>query len=452
MGAKLVIIQLERRQVVKLTGKKLLSLCISLIMSCIGALGAGIMLGTALNWWVFAAFATIAIIGSLWASKILKPVPDVGLIIKYNFPKDAGYYQNGKRKTTPVNGNDILYHIKMFLPFIQIGLFIFSAILFGGPHQTHDTSRNIGALNTENSYKANGLYGHVSDLFFVDENTGVALSSLTYPEKRDSIKVFHTTDAGHNWQPILELPDCSSAFNAIQIKDCVFCAIKGDSIFSLLSVYIPSGRHSLSNDRFYTLPILFQCGSKLGYAADSVFYTTDNMFETTDSIGSYDKRPSNDGIAVIDSHIYGFIFDKDSCVNRLYDFKDKITVENFTASGNASLVKTTDKSCLILQASNNGNLTMSDFDGIKKTFAQKAVYAYQIMRPLKIDNDIAYTLVTNSPNTDNYLLVGDRLWQYKTIININASNIKAYCLINQTFYYYDQFQHSIVKCLISKTL
>lgn len=84
----------------------------------------------------------------------------------------AGYYQNGKRKTTPVNGNDFLYHIKMFLPFIQIGMFIFSAVLFGGPHQTHDTSRNIGALNAENSYKANGLYGHVSDLFFVDENTG----------------------------------------------------------------------------------------------------------------------------------------------------------------------------------------------------------------------------------------------------------------------------------------
>lgn len=84
----------------------------------------------------------------------------------------AGYYRNGKRKTTPVNGNDILYHLKMFLPFIQIGMFIFSAVLFGGPHQTHDTSRSIGALNAENSYKANGLYGHVSDLFFVDENTG----------------------------------------------------------------------------------------------------------------------------------------------------------------------------------------------------------------------------------------------------------------------------------------
>ena len=93
----------------KLTGRKSLLLGISLIMSCIGALGAGIMLGTGLNWWLFVLFAATAIIGSVWTSKILRPVPDVGLIIKYNFPKDAGYYQKGERKTTPVSDNDILF-------------------------------------------------------------------------------------------------------------------------------------------------------------------------------------------------------------------------------------------------------------------------------------------------------------------------------------------------------
>lgn len=114
----------------RLTGRKLLLLGISLIMSFIGALGAGVMLGTGLNWWMFAVFAAMAIFGSVWASKILKPVPDVGIIIKYNFPKDAGYYQKGKRKTTPVNDNDILYHLKMFLPFIQIGMFAFGVAFF----------------------------------------------------------------------------------------------------------------------------------------------------------------------------------------------------------------------------------------------------------------------------------------------------------------------------------
>ncbi len=77
----------------KLTGCKSLLLGILIIMSCIGALGAGIMLGSGLDWRLFALFAATAIIGSVWTSKLLRPVPDVGLIIKYNFPKDAGYYQ-----------------------------------------------------------------------------------------------------------------------------------------------------------------------------------------------------------------------------------------------------------------------------------------------------------------------------------------------------------------------
>lgn len=138
-------------------------------MSCLGALGAGIMLATGLNWWLFAAFATTAIIGSVWVSKILKPVPDVGIIIKYNFPKDAGYYQKGKRKTTPVSDNDILYHIKMFLPFIQIGMFIFAAALFGASHLSRDTMRRVGSINFDGGQAElvvveQGAFGSYADL------------------------------------------------------------------------------------------------------------------------------------------------------------------------------------------------------------------------------------------------------------------------------------------------
>ena len=129
----------------KLTGGKSFLLGIALIMSFIGALGAGVMLGTALNWWLFAVFAATAIFGSVWASKILKPVPDVGIIIKYNFSKDAGYYQKGKRKTTPINDNDILYHLKMFLPFIQIGMFVFAAALFSG--DSHDVPQRVESIS-----------------------------------------------------------------------------------------------------------------------------------------------------------------------------------------------------------------------------------------------------------------------------------------------------------------
>jgi hypothetical protein len=178
VGAKPIVLALpERRQAMKLSGRKSLVLGISLIMSCIGALGAGVMLGTGLNWWLFAAFAATAIIGSVWLSKILKPVPDVGLIIKYNFPKDAGYYQKGKRKAAPVSDNDILYHVRMFLPFIQIGMFIFAAVLFGSPHQSHDALRRIGSINFDGGQAElvvveQGTFGSYADLRIYNSEAG----------------------------------------------------------------------------------------------------------------------------------------------------------------------------------------------------------------------------------------------------------------------------------------
>ncbi|WP_279129885.1 hypothetical protein [Muribaculum intestinale] len=151
----------------KLTGSKSFLLSIALIMSFVGALGAGVMLGTGLDWWLFAVFAAMAIFGSVWASKILKPVPDVGIIIKYNFPKDAGYYQKGKQKTTPVNDNDILYHLKMFLPFIQIGMFVFAAALFSG--DSNDVPQRVESISFDGG-KAElvifdqGAFGSYADL------------------------------------------------------------------------------------------------------------------------------------------------------------------------------------------------------------------------------------------------------------------------------------------------
>lgn len=304
----------------------------------------------------------------------------------------------------------------------------------------------------EDTYKANGLYGDVSDLFFVDENTGIALSSFLYPEKPDSIKVFHTTDAGHNWRPILEVPNCSHAFNAIKIGSCVFCTVKIDSIYSLICVEALSGKHTLSNDKLSTLPILFQYDDKLGYTANGIFYTTDSVFETTDSIGNYNKQPSNKGIAVIDNNIYGFIFDKDSCNSRLYDFKNENFVGDFSFSGDVSMIKTTDSSCVILSAKDHRYLEMYDFDVINNTLTSKATNAFQIMQPLRFDNELVYTLVNDRPNADKYLWTTDKSGQTEATINLNESNIKAYCLTDSLFYYYDQFRHVIVRLCISETL
>lgn len=304
----------------------------------------------------------------------------------------------------------------------------------------------------EDTYKANGLYGNVSDLFFVDENTGIALSSFSYSDKPDSVKVFRTTDAGHNWCHILEMPNCSHAFNAIQIGSRVFCAVKNDSNFSLVCVDILSGKPTLSTDKYSTLPILFQYDDKLDYTANGVFYTTDSVFETTDSIGTYDKRPSNKGIAVIGNHIYGFIFDNDSCVSRLYDFKNKNFISGFYFPGDVSMIQTTDSSCVIFAANDQRNLEMYDFDVINNTLTPKATYAYHVMHSLRFDNGLVYTLVNDAPNTDNYLLATDKSGQTKAIINLNESNIKAYCLTDRMFYYYDQFRHKIRRFCLSDTL
>ena len=151
----------------KMTGSKSFLLGIALIMTFVGTLGAGVMLGTGLNWWLFAVFAVMAIFGSVWASKILKPVPDVGIIIKYNFPKDAGFYQKGKRKTTPVNDNDILYHLKMFLPLIQIGMFVFAASLFSG--NRHDVPQRVRSISFDGGRAElvivdQGAFGSYADL------------------------------------------------------------------------------------------------------------------------------------------------------------------------------------------------------------------------------------------------------------------------------------------------
>ena len=195
----------------KLTGSKSFLLGIALIMSFIGALGAGVMLGTGLNWWLFAVFASMAIFGSVWASKILKPVPDVGIIIKYNFPKDAGFYQKGKRKTTPVNDNDILYHLKMFLPFIQIGMFVFAAALFSGSCQ--DDPQLIESISCDGgqaelvivdqgafgSYAELRIYNkeaeHIESIYFRAEDATPTIDSIKGKEVYVSYRNFPWNDS-----------------------------------------------------------------------------------------------------------------------------------------------------------------------------------------------------------------------------------------------------------------
>lgn len=73
----------------------------------------------------------------------------------------------GKQKTTPVNDNDILYHLKMFLPFIQIGMFVFAAALFSG--DSNDVPQRVESISFDGG-KAElvifdqGAFGSYADL------------------------------------------------------------------------------------------------------------------------------------------------------------------------------------------------------------------------------------------------------------------------------------------------
>lgn len=114
--------------------------------------------------------------------------------------------------------------------------------------------------------------------------------------------------------------------------------------------------------------------------------------------------------------------------------------------------KTTDSSCVILAAKDHRYLEMYDFDVINNTLTSKATNAFQIMQPLRFDNELVYTLVNDRPNADKYLWTTDKSGQTEATINLNESNIKAYCLTDNLFYYYDQFRHVIVRLYISETL
>ena len=116
------------------------------------------------------------------------------------------------------------------------------------------------------------------------------------------------------------------------------------------------------------------------------------------------------------------------------------------------MIKTTDSSCVILAAKDHRYLEMYDFDVINNTLTSKATNAFQIMQPLRFDNELVYTLVNDRPNADKYLWTTDKSGQTEATINLNESNIKAYCLTDNLFYYYDQFRHVIVRLCISETL
>lgn len=99
------------------------------ILSCIGAIGAGICMGAGLYWW-FAIIGLIAIISGWWVQRSLRSVKSSGVIWAYRSLDKKEWYQNGKLKPS-ISGHDYLAQLKTFLPFIQIFLFVLFAAVIG---------------------------------------------------------------------------------------------------------------------------------------------------------------------------------------------------------------------------------------------------------------------------------------------------------------------------------
>lgn len=299
--------------------------------------------------------------------------------------------------------------------------------------------------------KTAGLTGNVKSIFFTDPNTGIALSSFTHPDSPDTVRIYRTSDGGRSWRTIAELPDQTTVLNPTGIGNHLFGAIQADSAYRLLSIDITNERLTFAPDHFTRLPILFESDGRPGYTADSAFVITDPSFTASDTVGAYDIQPANKGLAIAGNHIFGFYFDADSCVSRLYDFIDKTIIDNFSSPGDASLIKTSDKSCLILAARDRWYQEMYSLDAATLKLQRKSSCAYKIMNPLRTDCGTVYTLLADGPDDDKWLMFGDASWQSWTFRSLNASGIKAYCMVNDRFIYYDPFSHEIIRFDLKST-
>lgn len=103
---------------------------VAILLSCLGAIGAGICIGAGLYWW-FLALGLIAIFSGWWCQNLLRSIPNKGIIWAFQSIDKIEWYQNWKPKTKPITGTDYLSQLKIFLPFIQIVTFVFFAAVVG---------------------------------------------------------------------------------------------------------------------------------------------------------------------------------------------------------------------------------------------------------------------------------------------------------------------------------
>lgn len=158
---------------------------VAIILSCLGAIGAGICIGAGLYWW-FLALGLIAILSGWWCQNLLRSIPNKGIIWAYQSIDKIEWYQNWKPKTKPITGTDYLSQLKIFLPFIQITLFVFFTAIVGSGRSNKPNnviiSDNVSSIPASEAIK-NGGYNEdeVYDLSMDECHEAVRLLEAKLP-------------------------------------------------------------------------------------------------------------------------------------------------------------------------------------------------------------------------------------------------------------------------------
>ncbi len=407
---------------------------VAAILSCISAIGAGICIGAGLYWW-FAAIGLIAILSGWWFQKLLRSVPNTGILWAYQSIDKFIWYQNWKPKTNPVNGTDYLSQLKIFLPFIQITLFVFFAAVVGSGF-----SRRV---NKEPQWKAEGLRGQLCALQFTDELSAIALSTYSdMYEHTDTAFVYESVDGGKDWNPLLIFPNSTFFVNDfITAGNDLYSVVRQDSIYRIISVNMKSHKHHISTFEFDRYPIMFDNDGSVGILSNNKILRSDFMLNHIDSIGEYSVPPAKYGYANFDDNIYGFIFDQQKSKYQLYDYSNGRIADSTSYSSNPHFLKLNSTDALIVGRVND-ELTALKYN-IKKQSKQTIcrlgnMYVKGTIHTL--DNYVYFlsSKGANSPQYINLIRTDGETWYSDSACD---SHINAYCVTDAYLYYYDHFMH-----------
>ena len=360
------------------------------LLSIMGAIGVAANISK--NVLLFVIFSGFAIVGCVLFHKSLKDVQGKSPVNLWKFRKTKyEAWRDGNTNQVLLSSNDYLYGLKQIFPFMMGGLFILSCALFG-----------LFSSDQSNEWKTKGLVGDVSDLYIYDDGRGIVISSLRYMDHPDTATVYLTENGGRKWDLFIELPGYGKAFNTVRINDDVYCAIQHHSAYEIEMIN-HEGSNWWSDYKFAKLPILFADNDSLCFAANGSFYRTDRRLDKADSIGCYSLRPANRGLAVVQNHIFGFTSYHSPSGYRLYDFTADSYIADFSCKGDVSLIKSSDNTCVILTQT---GLEVESYllDCSTGTMTKTGQFDFGMMKALRSEGGVIYSLVTKRPNTDRYML------------------------------------------------